>query len=232
MGATGVDVKGFCCGPVHAMAIAGSLVAAGVFSRVAVIGGCALAKLGMKYQGHLRHGQPILEDTLVGVAFLVERDDGRSPRLRLDAIGRHTVAAGSSPKAIFEALVRDPLRALDWAFRDVDKYATELHNPELTEPSGSGDVPQLNYKVIGALAALAREIAPADVHRFAKTHGLPGSSPTQGHIASAIRSSPMRWTDCEVGSTGARCFSRRAASFFGRITEMADGISMIVERND
>ena len=110
-GATGVDVKGFCCGPVHALAIAGSLVAAGVFSRVAVIGGCALAKLGMKYQGHLRHGQPILEDTLVGVALLVEGDDGRSPRLRLDAIGRHTVAAGSSQKAIVEALVRDPLRA-------------------------------------------------------------------------------------------------------------------------
>ena len=87
VGATGVDVKGFCCGPVHALAIAGSLVASGVFSRVAVIGGCSLAKLGMKYQGHLRHGQPILEDTLVGVALLVEPDDGRSPRLRLDRSG-------------------------------------------------------------------------------------------------------------------------------------------------
>ncbi|HEX7785356.1 MAG TPA: DUF5940 domain-containing protein, partial [Methylomirabilota bacterium] len=154
LGATGVDVKGFCCGPLHAVAIAGGLVAAGVFSRVAVIGGCALAKLGMKYQGHLRHGQPLLEDTLVGVALLVEDDDGRSPRLRLDAIGRHRVSAGSSQKAIVESLVRDPLRALGWRFRDVDKYATELHNPELTEPSGSGDVPQLNYKVIGGLAAL------------------------------------------------------------------------------
>ena len=112
--------------------------------------GCSLAKLGMKYQGHLRHGQPILEDTLVGVALLVERDDGRSPRLRLDAVGRHTVAAGSSQKAIFEALVRGAARARSArASRDVDKYATELHNPELTEPSGSGDVPLLNYRVIG-----------------------------------------------------------------------------------
>ena len=86
VGATGVDVKGFCCGPIHALAIAGSLVAAGVFSRVAVIGGCALAKLGMKYQGHLRHGQPILEDTLVGVALLVEGDDGQlaAPEARRD----------------------------------------------------------------------------------------------------------------------------------------------------
>ena len=156
LGATGVDVKGFCCGPVHALAIAGRPGGRRRLPRVAVVGGCALAKLGMKYQGHLRHGQPILEDTLVGVAILVEADDRRSPRLRLDAIGRHRVAAGSSQKAIVESLVRDPLRALGWGFRDVDKYATELHNPELTEPSGSGDVPQLNYRVIGGLAALAR----------------------------------------------------------------------------
>jgi len=46
--ATGVDAKGFCCGPIHALVLAGSLVAAGTFERVAVVGGCSLAKLGMK----------------------------------------------------------------------------------------------------------------------------------------------------------------------------------------
>lgn len=232
LGATGVDVKGFCCGPVHALAIAGGLVAAGVFSRVAVIGGCALAKLGMKYQGHLRHGQPVLEDTLVGVALLVEGDDRRSPRLRLDAIGRHRVAAGASQKAIFESLVRDPLRALGWGFRDVDKYATELHNPELTEPSGSGDVPQLNYKVIGGLAALAREIAPADVPAFARAHGLPGFSPTQGHIASAIPFLGHALDGLRGGSYRRALFLAKGSLFLGRMTQMADGISLIVERNE
>ena len=232
LGATGVDVKGFCCGPVHALAIAGSLVAAGVFSRVAVIGGCALAKLGMKYQGHLRHGQPVLEDTLVGVALLVEGDDRRSPRLRLDAIGRHRVAAGSSQKAIFESLVRDPLRALGWGFRDVDKYATELHNPELTEPSGSGDVPQLNYKVIGGLAALAQEIAPAEVPAFARVHGLPGFSPTQGHIASAIAFLGHALDGLSRGSYRRALFLAKGSLFLGRMTQLADGISVIVERND
>ncbi len=230
--ATGVDVKGFCCGPVHALAIAGSLVAAGVFSRVAVVGGCALAKLGMKYQGHLRHGQPILEDTLVGMALLVEADDGRSPRLRLDAIGRHTVAAGASQKAIFEALVRDPLRSLGWTFRDVDKYATELHNPELTEPSGSGDVPQLNYKVIASLAALAGEIAPAAVSGFARTHGLPGFSPTQGHIASAVPFLAHALDGLRSGRYRRTLFLAKGSLFLGRMTQMADGVSMIVERND
>jgi len=230
--ATGVDVKGFCCGPVHALAIAGSLVAAGVFGRVAVIGGCALAKLGMKYQGHLRHGQPILEDTLVGVALLVEPDDGRSPRLRLDAVGRHRVAAGASQKAIFESLVRDPLRGLGWTFRDVDKYATELHNPELTEPAGSGDVPQLNYRVIGGLAALAREIAPADVPAFARTHGLPGFSPTQGHIASGIPFLGHALDGLTTGRYRRTLFLAKGSLFLGRMTQMADGISMIVERNE
>jgi betaine reductase len=230
--ATGVDVKGFCCGPVHALAIAGSLVASGVFSRVAVIGGCALAKLGMKYQGHLRHRQPVLEDTLVGVAALVEPDDGRSPRVRLDAIGRHTVAAGSSQKAIFEALVRDPLRAIGWAFRDVDKYATELHNPELTEPAGSGDVPQLNYKVIGGLAALAREISPADVPAFARAHGLPGFSPTQGHIASAIPFLAHALDGLRDGRYQRTLFLAKGSLFLGRMTQMADGLSLIVERNE
>jgi betaine reductase len=232
LGATGVDVKGFCCGPVHALAIAGSLVAAGVFSRVAVVGGCALAKLGMKYQGHLRHGQPVLEDTLVGVALLVEGDDRRSPRLRLDAIGRHRVSAGASQKAIVESLVRDPLRALGWGFCDVDKYATELHNPELTEPSGSGDVPQLNYKVIGGLAALAREIAPADVPAFARAHGLPGFSPTQGHIASAIPFLGHALDGLRGGSYRRTLFLAKGSLFLGRMTQMADGISVIVERNE
>jgi glycine/sarcosine/betaine reductase complex component C subunit beta len=232
LGATGVDVKGFCCGPVHALTVAGGLVASGIFSRVAVVGGGALAKLGMKYRGHLRHGQPILEDTLVGVALLVESDDGRSPRLRLDAIGRHTVAAGSSHKAILEALVRDPLRALGWAFRDVDKYATELHNPELTEPSGSGDVPQLNYKLIGGLAALAREIAPADVSGFARAHGLPGFSPTQGHIASAIPFLAHALDGLRRGRYRRTLFLAKGSLFLGRMTRMADGISVIVERNE
>jgi len=230
--ATGVDVKGFCCGPVHALVLAGSLVAAGVFARVAVVGGCALAKLGMKYQGHLRHGQPILEDTLAGMACLVEADDGRSPRLRLDAVGRHPVAAGASPKAIVESLVGEPLRALGLGFRDVDRYATELHNPELTEPSGSGDVPQLNYRVIAGLAALAREIAPADVPAFVRAHGLPGFAPTQGHIASAVAFLGHALERLRDGRHRRVLLLAKGSLFLGRMTQMADGVSVMLERND
>ena len=229
--ATGVDVKGFCCGPVHAAVLAGALVSAGVFRRVAVVAGGSLAKLGMKYQGHLRAGQPILEDVLAGVAFLVEADDGRAPRLRLDAIGRHTVDAGSSQKAIFERLVAEPLRALNLRFTDVDRYATELHNPELTEPSGTGDVPRLNYRIIAGLAALTGDIAPADVDAFVRARGLPGFSPTQGHIASALPFLAHAVDGLRAGTLGRVMFLAKGSLFLGRMTQLSDGMSFVLERN-
>jgi len=229
--ATGVDIKGFCCGPVHALMVAGSLVSARVFSQVAVVGGCALAKLGMKYRGHLQHDQPVLEDVLAAVAMLVGPDDGQAPRLRLDALGRHTVAAGSSQKAIFEHLVSGPLGRLGLRFTDVDKYATELHNPEVTEPAGSGNVPQLNYRVIAGLAALRKEITPAQVPDFVATHGMPGYSPTQGHIASAVPFLGHAVDGLRDGSMQRVMFLAKGSLFLGRMTQMADGMSLILERN-
>ncbi len=233
--ATGVDVKGFCCGPLHALAIAGALVRAGVFGQVAVIGGCSLPKLGMKYQGHLKHGQPIIEDVLAGAAVLVGADDGRSPLLRLDALGRHTVAAGPSQQAIFEALVAEPLDALGLRFEDVDKYATELHNPETTEPAGSGDVASLNYRVIAGLAALRSEIPRADVAAFVTAfvakHGMPGFSPTQGHIASALPFLAHAVDGLRAGTYRRVMLLAKGSLFLGRMTQLADGVSLLLERN-
>jgi betaine reductase len=229
--ATGVDIKGFCCGPLHALTVAGSLVSSRVFSQVAVVGGCALAKLGMKYRGHLQHDQPILEDVLAAVAIVVSADDGVSPRLRLDALGRHTVAAGSSQKAIFEHLVSQPLERLGLRFTDVDKYATELHNPEVTEPAGSGNVSQLNYRVIAGLAAMRKEITPAQVPAFVATHGMPGFSPTQGHIASAVPFLGHAVDGLRDGSLQRVMLLAKGSLFLGRMTQMADGMSFLLERN-
>jgi len=148
--ASGMDVKNFCAAPVPALVTASALVGAGVFGRIAVVSGGSLAKLGMKFQGHLRHGLPVLEDVLGGSAWLVEADDGRSPRVRLDVVGRHRVGAGGSNPAIVEALAVEPLRRAGIAMTAVDDYATELHNPEITEPQGSGDVATRNYRTIAA----------------------------------------------------------------------------------
>ena len=61
-GAGGADVKAFCAGPVHALIMAGALVQSGLYRRVVVVAGGSLAKIGMKFLGHLSAGYPILED--------------------------------------------------------------------------------------------------------------------------------------------------------------------------
>jgi len=229
--ATGSDVKAFCCGPVHALVMAGALVSSGVFRQVAVVGGCSLSKLGMKFQGHLQHGQPILEDVLASVAVLVGPDDGVSPVLRLDSVGRHTIAAGSGQQAIFDKLVSEPLQKCGLNFRDIDKYATELHNPEVTEPAGSGNVPNLNYRLIAALAVMNKEIDRDEMPRFVESHGMPGFSPTQGHIASAVPFLGHALDRIRDGKMERAMFLAKGSLFLGRMTQMSDGMSFILEAN-
>jgi hypothetical protein len=229
--ATGSDVKAFCCGPLHALVIAGALVTAGVFPQVVVIGGGSLAKLGMKFEGHLRHDHPILEDTLAALAVIVGGDDGISPVMRLDSVGRHTIGAGSGQQAIFEQLVGEPLARLGLGFRDIDKYATELQNPELTEPAGSGDVAKRNYQLIAALAVASKEIAREDIPEFARTHGLPGFSPTQGHVASAVPFLGHGIDRIRDGRMRRAMFLAKGSLFLGRMTQGSDGLSIVLERN-
>ena len=229
--ATGADVKAFCCGPIHALVMASALVNAGLFHRVAVVAGCSMAKLGMKFRGHLDHDQPVLEDVLAGVAMLVERDDGISPRIRLDSVGKHTIGSGSSQQAIYECLVSEPLDRMGLSFQEVDKYATELHNPEVTEPGGSGDVPLLNYRLIAALATVKKEISREDIPRFVETHGMPGFSPTQGHIASAIPFLGHAFDRMVAGEMQRAMFLAKGSLFLGRMTQLSDGMSFMLEKN-
>ena len=229
--ATGSDVKAFCCGPVHAIVMAAALVSSGLFRNVAVVGGCSLAKLGMKFEGHLRNDLPVLEDILASVAVLVGEDDGVSPVIRMDSVGRHNVGAGSGQQAIFERLVADPLDRLGLGFRDIDKYATELHNPEVTEPAGSGNVPNLNYRLVGALAVRRGEIAREALPDFVATHGMPGFSPTQGHIASAVPFMGHAVDRLIDGRMQRAMFLAKGSLFLGRMTQLADGLSFVLEAN-
>jgi hypothetical protein len=229
--ASGADVKDFCCGPVQAMTIAGGLVAARMYEHMAVVGGCSLAKLGMKYQGHLKHDMPILEDVLAGFATIIGEDDGTSPVLRIDAVGRHTIGTGSSQQAIIQRLVAEPAERTGRKLTDVGKYATELHNPEVTEPSGTGNVPLTNYKMIAAMAAIREEITREEMPQFVEDHGMPGFSPTQGHIASAIPYLPHAQEEIEDGKLDSAMFLAKGSLFLGRMTQLSDGVSVIIERN-
>lgn len=227
--ASGSDVKAFCCGPVHALVAAGSLVAAGVFPHVVVVAGGSLAKLGMKFAGALRHGAPVLEDVLAGFAVVVGPPDDGAPEIRLDAVGRHRVGSGSAQQAVLEDLVVEPLERLGRRILDVDRYATELHDPEITEPAGAGNVPSRNYKLIGALAVRRGELPREKLDGFERAHGLPGFSPTQGHVASAVPWLPHGLSALRAGEIGSTMLLAKGSLFLGRMTELADGLSIILE---
>jgi len=229
--ATGSDVKAFCCAPVHAIVLAASLVASKVFDNVVVVAGGSFAKLGMKFQGHLHHGMPILEDVLAGIAIWVSRDDSKSPVIRLDTIGKHEISSGSAQQAILNKLVIQPLDRLGLKLTQIDKYATELHNPEITEPQGSGNVPRTNYRTIGSFAVLRNEIMREDLDHFVEVHGMPGFSPTQGHIASAVPFLGHSVKKMMAGEMESAMFLAKGSLFLGRMTQLSDGISFLLERN-
>jgi betaine reductase len=229
--ASGADIKNFCAAPLPALLIASSLVSCGVFSRVAVVAGGSLPKLGMKFQGHLRSGLPVLEDVLGGMAVLVDADDGVSPLVRTDSVGRHRVGAGSSGHQIMEALSVEPLRRVGLKMTDVDDYATELHDPEVTEPQGSGNVPERNYRLIAALAARAGDIAREEMAEFVTTRGMPGFAPTQGHLASALCYVPHALTRLNGQDAERVQLIAKGSLFLGRMSEQSDGMSLLLERN-
>jgi glycine/sarcosine/betaine reductase complex component C subunit beta len=227
--ASGSDVKAFCAGPIHALVVAGSLVSSGVYDHVAVVAGGSLAKLGMKFAGALRHDIPVLEDVLAGLAILVGPVGDGSPTLRLDAVGRHRVGSGSAQQAVLEDLVVEPLERLGRKITDVDRFATELHDPEITEPAGAGNVPQRNYKLMGALAVRRGEIPRDELDSFEREHGLPGFSPTQGHVASAVPWLPHGLEALRAGEIGSTMLVAKGSLFLGRMTELADGMSILLE---
>lgn len=230
--ATGADVKAFCCGPVHAMVVGSALISSGIFKNVVIAAGGSFAKLGMKFQGHLKHDMPILEDSLAGIAIWLSADDGISPVIRLDSIGKQDIGAGSSQQAITENLVMGPLNRLGMKITDIDKYATEMHNPELTEPQGSGNVPLTNYRILGSFAVMRSEIEKAALNKFVEDHGMPGFSPTQGHIASAVPVLGHSLKAMRAGKMKNTLYLAKGSLFLGRMTQLSDGMSFLLERNN
>ena len=228
--ASAIDVKSFCAAPVHALVVAAALIEAEIERRVVVVAGGSLAKLGMKFEGALSAGYPILEDVLAGIAILMEPADGSNgPVLRADAIGRMPVGAGAAPQAQLTALVGDPLDALGVAITDVDTYATEIHNPEITEPQGGGDVADRNYRMLAGLGVVRGELDRSEIPTFARAHGMPGFAPTQGHIASAVPWLPHALERMAAGDLHRTMLIAKGSLFLGRLTRLWDGASVTLE---
>ncbi|MDH3235164.1 MAG: glycine/sarcosine/betaine reductase complex component C subunit beta [Alphaproteobacteria bacterium] len=231
--ASGMDVKNFCAGPASALITAGALVKSGLYKRVAVVAGGSLAKLGMKYQSFLQAGMPVLDDCLGAMAFLVTPDDGASPVLHMEpgAVGTASIGASTSDEAVYRELILEPLKALGLGMSDVDKFAPELHNPEIMEHSGSGDVVHKNYRLIAAIAVLAEQITKAEMPGFVEKVGMTGFAPTQGHIPSAVPFMGHAMQAMRDGAMRRAMFLCKASLFLNRVTELYDGVSFLLEAN-
>ncbi|HCX61287.1 MAG TPA: glycine reductase, partial [Clostridiales bacterium] len=228
--ATGSDTRGFCAGPTHALIEAAALVKAGVFRNVVVSAGGATAKLGMNGKDHIKKGLPVLEDVLGGFAVLVSENDGINPEINLDLVGRHTVGTGSSPQAVITSLVSS-LDKAGMKITDVDKYSVEMQNPDVTKPAGAGDVPLANYKMIGALAVKRGDIDKKDLASFTEQHGMQGWAPTQGHIPSGVPYIGFCREDILEGKIKNTMIVGKGSLFLGRMTNLFDGVSFIIEAN-
>ncbi len=229
--ASGMDIKNFCAAPACALVTAGALVKAGVYERVAVVAGGSLAKLGMKFRPLLDDGQPILGDCLGSMAILVTRDDGVSPTLHLEpgCVGIASIGASSSDEAIYRELILGPLERLGLQMTDVDRFAPELHNAELMEYAGSGDVARKNYRMIAAMAVLAGAISKQQMSSFIERVGMPGFAPPQGHIPSGVPYLGHAMRSMARGDIRWAMFICKASLFLNRLTTLYDGVSFMVE---
>ena len=229
--ATSCDVKSFCVGPHYGILHAAALVKAGLFRNVAVVAGGSLAKLGMKFQGHLDKKMPVLEDLVGGVAFLVTEDDGVSPVLRLDLLGKYPIGAGGSQQRIQESLILEPLKAHGLKLTDIDRYATELQNPEITLPIGQDDIPLKNYRLIAALAVQQKEIEKSQMNEFIEKRGLVGFAPTQGHIPAGVPYIAHGIREILEGKKKRIMIVAKGSPFLTRMTNLSDGLSLVLWEN-
>ena len=231
MNATGSDVRGFCAGPAHALIDAASLVAAGTFKCVVVSAGGCTAKLGMNGKDHVKKGLPIMEDMIGGFAVVITADDGVSPEINLQIVGRHTVGTGSAPQAVISSLVADALDRNGMKITDIDKFFSEMQNPDITKPAGAGDVPAANYKMIAALAVKRGELGRADLATFGTKYGEMGWAPTQGHIPSGAPAIGFIRNDIMSGKIKNAMLIGKGSLFLGRMTNLFDGASFVIQAN-
>lgn len=229
--ATGCDLRGFCAAPTHALVTAASLVQAKTYKNVVIVAGGSTAKLGMNGKSHASKGIQVLEDVLGAFAALISTNDGTHPIIRTDLIGTHKVSSGSSPQAVTSALISSPLDKANLSVHDIDVYSVEMQNPDITKPAGAGDVPESNLKMIAALGVLRKELEKKDIAHFVSEKALVGWAPTQGHIPSGVPYLGFAIDDLTTRDLNRALIVGKGSLFLGRMTNLFDGVSIVIERN-
>ena len=106
-----------------------------------------------------------------------------------------------------------------------------MQNPDITKPAGAGDVPLANYKMIAALAVKRGELQKADLAKFTVEHGLTGWAPTQGHIPSGVPYLGFAREDILAGKVRRAMIIGKGSLFLGRMTNLFDGVSFVIQAN-
>lgn len=230
--ASGTDIRGFCAAPVHAIINASALVASGIFKNVLVLAGGSVPKLGMNGKDHVKKGLPLIEDVIGGFAIMIGQNDGKNPVINTEIVGKHAISSGSSPQAVMSALVYNPLNEAGIKITDVQKYSAELQNHEITAPAGAGNVPEANVKMIAALSVMKGQLEKTKINDFVKEHGVTGFAPTQGHIPSGVPFIGHARNAMLEGKLKNTMIIGKGSLFLGRLTNLFDGLSFMIEAND
>jgi betaine reductase len=151
--------------------------------------------------------------------------------INTDIVGRHQIGTGSSPQAVMTALIAKPLKDAGMAMTDIDKYSVEMQNPEITKPAGAGNVPESNYKMIAALAVKEGQLERTQLLDFVKEHGMTGFAPTQGHIPSGVPFLGFGRDMIMSGEINNFMMVGKGSLFLGRMTNLFDGLSFVVQKN-
>ena len=106
-----------------------------------------------------------------------------------------------------------------------------MQNPDITKPAGAGDVPLSNYKMIAALAVKKGDLQKADMPNFLVKHGLTGWAPTQGHIPSGVPYMGFAREDILAGKVNRAMIIGKGSLFLGRMTNLFDGVSFVIQAN-
>jgi betaine reductase len=85
--------------------------------------------------------------------------------------------------------------------------------------------------MIGALGVKRQELERTQLVEFIEKHGMPGWAPTQGHIPSGVPYLGFAKEDLTSGNLNKVMIVGKGSLFLGRMTDLFDGVSIVVERN-
>jgi len=85
--------------------------------------------------------------------------------------------------------------------------------------------------MIGALAVKRGDIEKKDLAGFTEKHGMTGWAPAQGHIPSGVPYIGFCRQDIMEGKIKNAMIVGKGSLFLGRMTNLFDGVSFVVEAN-